>query len=103
MRTYIFLKLVVTGTAVACFSLSPYFGIFGVLLQSLSFAGLLCYVGLSFFALVVALIYVGGMIIIFLFSAVLSAERYPQSGTRLIVLLWLVINLVVIPFILDFK
>jgi NADH-quinone oxidoreductase subunit J len=77
---YILTSLLIGGRAIVLFRRSPYFGIFGVLVQALGFSGLLCFFGAPFFGLLLVLVYVGGMLVVFLFSTVLSAERYPESG-----------------------
>nr|BDG62541.1 NADH dehydrogenase subunit 6 [Ophiocten ludwigi] len=72
--------ILILGSAVLVFSGSPYFGLFGVLVQSLGFSLLLFFLGLPFFSLLIVLVYVGGMMVVFLFSTILSAERYPGSS-----------------------
>lgn len=71
---------IMLGVCIVFARRSPYFGIFGVLLQAVAFSVLLCLLGLPFLGLLTILIYVGGMLIIFLFSTILRAERYPDSG-----------------------
>nr|YP_009730148.1 NADH dehydrogenase subunit 6 [Ophiomastix mixta]QHT54191.1 NADH dehydrogenase subunit 6 [Ophiomastix mixta] len=69
---------IVLGSMVIIFSVSPYFGIFGVLLQAISLAILLCYFNHSLVALLLVIVYIGGMMVVFLFSTILCAEPYPR-------------------------
>lgn len=80
MMVYVLVAFLLFGSSVVFSSRSPYFAIFGVLIQAISFSLLFCLFGYPMFGLLTVLIYVGGMLIIFLFSTVLSAERYPDSG-----------------------
>nr|YP_009730161.1 NADH dehydrogenase subunit 6 [Amphiura sinicola]QHT54217.1 NADH dehydrogenase subunit 6 [Amphiura sinicola] len=72
--------MIIGGGAIVMGSRSPYFGIFGVLLQSLGYSGICCLLGASFFGLLIVLVYIGGMMVVFLFSTILSAERHPSSS-----------------------
>ena len=59
------------------YSLSPYYGALGLVIVAMSGCILCGLVGLSFMALVLLLIYIGGMLVVFVYSRALSAERYP--------------------------
>lgn len=58
---------------------SPYFGALGLVVG----AGAGCWVlgagGVSFLALVLLLVYLGGMMVVFAYSAALVAEPYPEA------------------------
>nr|YP_004733118.1 NADH dehydrogenase subunit 6 [Triturus macedonicus]ADV35523.1 NADH dehydrogenase subunit 6 [Triturus macedonicus] len=58
---------------------SPYFAAFGLILASISGCCLLVDFGVSFLSLVLLLIYLGGMMVVFAYSASLAAEPYPEA------------------------
>nr|YP_010120069.1 NADH dehydrogenase subunit 6 [Amphioplus laevis]QRC36800.1 NADH dehydrogenase subunit 6 [Amphioplus laevis] len=95
----LFISSLILGGLVVFSARSPYYGIFGILLQAISFSGLFCIFGFPFFGLLMILIYVGGMLIIFLFSTVLSAERYPESGWLEVVFFWVSFSLLSYPLV----
>nr|AYW52641.1 NADH dehydrogenase subunit 6 [Astrohamma tuberculatum] len=96
---YIIVFMIVGGSLIVLWSCSPYYGVFGILLQSVGYSLFLCFYGFPFFSLIFLLIYVGGMLIVFLFSSVLSAERYPSSSILEIIFFLLSINLLIFPFL----
>uniref|UniRef100_UPI0030E05A6F NADH dehdrogenase subunit 6 n=1 Tax=Henricia sanguinolenta TaxID=72675 RepID=UPI0030E05A6F len=88
MVLYIGLVMILLGSTFVFYSLSPYYGALGLVLVSSGGCLLLGFLGLSFIALVLLLIYLGGMMVVFLYSTALSAERYPVvSSTGEILLL----------------
>nr|YP_010873302.1 NADH dehydrogenase subunit 6 [Betta coccina]WGV34522.1 NADH dehydrogenase subunit 6 [Betta coccina] len=65
---------------------SPYFAALGLVVVSCVGCGLLVGHGGSFLSLVLFLIYLGGMLVVFSYSAALAAEPFPESlGSRLVV------------------
>nr|YP_006303468.1 NADH dehydrogenase subunit 6 [Oedalechilus labeo]AEK53143.1 NADH dehydrogenase subunit 6 [Oedalechilus labeo] len=82
----VFLFGLVLGLAAVASNPSPYFAALGLVVV----AGLGCSVlvgcGGSFLSLVLALIYLGGMLVVFAYSAALAAEPYPESWGSLPVL-----------------
>nr|QHN51359.1 NADH dehydrogenase subunit 6 [Lissotriton vulgaris] len=67
---------------------SPYFAAFGLVLASVSGCCLLVDFGVSFLSLVLLLIYLGGMMVIFAYSAALAAEPYPEAWGNWAVVLY---------------
>nr|WNH21138.1 NADH dehydrogenase subunit 6 [Sufflamen bursa] len=58
---------------------SPFFGAFGLVMVSGIGCGVIAGYGGSFLSLVLFLIYLGGMLVVFAYSAALAAEPYPES------------------------
>jgi len=77
MVFYLFLLLLLLGRTLVFYSLSPYYAALGLVLTSLFGCVVLSCLGLSFLALLLLLIYMGGMMVVFVYSRALSADRYP--------------------------
>nr|YP_009355583.1 NADH dehydrogenase subunit 6 [Trichonotus setiger]BAX03926.1 NADH dehydrogenase subunit 6 [Trichonotus elegans]BBU26056.1 NADH dehydrogenase subunit 6 [Trichonotus elegans] len=75
----IFLLGLVLGAAAVASNPSPYFGALGLMVAAGMGGGLLMVVGGSFLSLVLFLIYLGGMLVVFAYTAALSSEEYPQT------------------------
>lgn len=58
---------------------SPYYAALGLVISAGVGCGLLVSSGSSFLSLVLFLIYLGGMLVVFAYTAALVAEPYPES------------------------
>nr|YP_009104476.1 NADH dehydrogenase subunit 6 [Heliornis fulica]AHA13331.1 NADH dehydrogenase subunit 6 [Heliornis fulica]QOD97625.1 NADH dehydrogenase subunit 6 [Heliornis fulica] len=69
---------VLGGLAVAS-NPSPYYGVVGLVVGSVAGCGWLLSIGLSFVSLVLFMVYLGGMLVVFLYSVSLAADPYPET------------------------
>nr|CAC35123.1 NADH dehydrogenase subunit 6 [Muscicapa striata]CAC39396.1 NADH dehydrogenase subunit 6 [Muscicapa striata] len=69
---------VLGGLAVAS-NPSPYYGVVGLVLASVAGCGWLVSLGVSFVSLVLVMVYLGGMLVVFVYSVALAAEPYPEA------------------------
>nr|WDE77356.1 NADH dehydrogenase subunit 6 [Regulus satrapa] len=66
------------GLAVAS-NPSPYYGVVGLVVASAAGCGWLVSLGVSFVSLVLVMIYLGGMLVVFVYSVSLAADPYPEA------------------------
>nr|YP_010956794.1 NADH dehydrogenase subunit 6 [Ariomma bondi]WMY89900.1 NADH dehydrogenase subunit 6 [Ariomma bondi]WMY89913.1 NADH dehydrogenase subunit 6 [Ariomma bondi]WMY89965.1 NADH dehydrogenase subunit 6 [Ariomma bondi]WMY90316.1 NADH dehydrogenase subunit 6 [Ariomma sp.] len=95
--TYMFCLLLfglVLGLVAVASNPSPYFAALGLVVVSGMGCGVLVGHGGSFLSLVLFLIYLGGMLVVFAYSAALAAEPYPESWGSPAVVLYMVVYLV---------
>nr|YP_009348538.1 NADH dehydrogenase subunit 6 [Enteromius pobeguini]BAW87831.1 NADH dehydrogenase subunit 6 [Enteromius pobeguini] len=79
----ILLMVLVVGLVAVASNPSPYFGAFGLVVAAGVGCGILVGHGGSFLSLVLFLIYLGGMLVVFAYSAALAAEPFPEAwGSR---------------------
>nr|WDE76959.1 NADH dehydrogenase subunit 6 [Catharus fuscescens] len=80
MQFVLFLGLcfVLGGLAVAS-NPSPYYGVVGLVLASVAGCGWLISLGVSFVSLVLVMVYLGGMLVVFVYSVSLAADPYPET------------------------
>nr|YP_002317218.1 NADH dehydrogenase subunit 6 [Aulichthys japonicus]BAG83090.1 NADH dehydrogenase subunit 6 [Aulichthys japonicus]BBU25681.1 NADH dehydrogenase subunit 6 [Aulichthys japonicus] len=79
----LFLLGLVLGLVAVSSNPSPYFAALGLVLVSGMGCGVLASHGGSFLSLVLFLIYLGGMLVVFAYSAALAAEPFPEGlGSR---------------------
>nr|YP_626606.1 NADH dehydrogenase subunit 6 [Liua tsinpaensis]ABC56019.1 NADH dehydrogenase subunit 6 [Liua tsinpaensis] len=76
-----FLEMVglVVGLIAVASNPSPYFAAMGLVLAAVCGCWVLVELGVSFLSLVLLLIYLGGMLVVFAYSASLAAEPYPEA------------------------
>nr|WNH22373.1 NADH dehydrogenase subunit 6 [Callionymus bairdi] len=70
---------VIMGLVLVASNPSPYFAALGLVLVAGAGCGVLMVEGGSFLALILFLIYLGGMLVVFAYSAALAAEPYPEA------------------------
>nr|YP_003457133.1 NADH dehydrogenase subunit 6 [Sladenia gardineri]BAI76979.1 NADH dehydrogenase subunit 6 [Sladenia gardineri] len=79
----LFLVGVILGMVVVASNPSPFFGALGLVVVAGLGCGVLMGHGGSFLSLVLFLIYLGGMLVVFAYSAALAAEPFPEGlGSR---------------------
>nr|YP_004222161.1 NADH dehydrogenase subunit 6 [Petrocephalus soudanensis]BAJ54257.1 NADH dehydrogenase subunit 6 [Petrocephalus soudanensis] len=76
---YVFLIGLVLGLVAVASNPAPYFAALGLVLAAAFGCGVLVGHGGSFLSLVLFLIYLGGMLVVFAYSAALAAEPYPEA------------------------
>nr|YP_003735154.1 NADH dehydrogenase subunit 6 [Rhinochimaera pacifica]ADI57890.1 NADH dehydrogenase subunit 6 [Rhinochimaera pacifica] len=81
MIYFVILMLVcfIMGLVAVASNPAPYFGAFGLVVSAAVGCGLLASHGTSFLSFVLFLIYLGGMLVVFVYSAALTAEPFPKS------------------------
>nr|UCC46720.1 NADH dehydrogenase subunit 6 [Erpornis zantholeuca] len=72
------LCFVLGGLAVAS-NPSPYYGVVGLVMAAIAGCGWLVSLGVSFVSLVLVMVYLGGMLVVFVYSVSLAADPYPES------------------------
>nr|AOW68962.1 NADH dehydrogenase subunit 6 [Uranoscopus tosae] len=83
--TTLFLLGLVLGLIAVASNPSPFYGALGLVLAAGMGCGVLLGFGGCFLSLVLFLIYLGGMLVVFAYSAALSAEPFPESwGNRVV-------------------
>lgn len=75
----LFLVGLVVGLVAVASNPSPYFAALGLVVVSGMGCGILVSFGGPFLSLVLFLIYLGGMLVVFAYSAALAAEPYPEG------------------------
>nr|WNH21308.1 NADH dehydrogenase subunit 6 [Apterichtus klazingai] len=75
----LFVFFLLSGLVVVAASPSPFFAAFGLVLAAAGACGILASHGGSFISLVLFLIYLGGMLVVFAYSAALAADPYPEG------------------------
>nr|YP_740278.1 NADH dehydrogenase subunit 6 [Solea senegalensis]BAF03551.1 NADH dehydrogenase subunit 6 [Solea senegalensis] len=80
---YLVLFSMILGFVVIASNPSPFFGALGLVVLAGMGCGILSWHGGSFLSLVLFLIYLGGMLVVFAYSAALAADPFPESlGSR---------------------
>nr|YP_009034386.1 NADH dehydrogenase subunit 6 [Doryrhamphus japonicus]BAO84717.1 NADH dehydrogenase subunit 6 [Doryrhamphus japonicus] len=86
---FLLLTGLVLGFIAVASNPSPYFAALGLVFVAGTGCGVVAYFGGSFLSLVLFLIYLGGMLVVFAYSAALAAERYPESWVNWPVLVYM--------------
>lgn len=73
------LIVIVLGVVSVASSPSPYFAALGLVVIAGAGCSVLAVSGGSFLSLILFLIYLGGILVVFAYSAALAAEPYPEA------------------------
>nr|WNH21892.1 NADH dehydrogenase subunit 6 [Monacanthus tuckeri] len=95
----LFLLGLVLGLLAVASNPSPYFAALGLVIVAGLGCGILLGHGGSFLSLVLFLIYLGGMLVVFAYSAALAAEPYPESwgsGPVVVSVVWYLLVVTVV-------
>nr|QNN90458.1 NADH dehydrogenase subunit 6 [Parophasma galinieri] len=80
MKFILILGLIFTlGSLAVASNPSPYYGVVGLVVASAAGCGWLVSLGVSFVSLVLVMVYLGGMLVVFVYSASLAADPYPEG------------------------
>nr|YP_010948010.1 NADH dehydrogenase subunit 6 [Diplospinus multistriatus]WMI34986.1 NADH dehydrogenase subunit 6 [Diplospinus multistriatus] len=94
----LFLAGFILGLVVVASNPSPYFAALGLVVVAGAGCGVLLWYGGSFLSLVLFLIYLGGMMVVFAYSAALAAEPYPEGlGSSGVLLQMVVYTVLIVP------
>nr|ASB29258.1 NADH dehydrogenase subunit 6 [Pinguinus impennis] len=69
----------VLGSLAVASNPSPYYGVVGLVLASVAGCGWLLSLGVSFVSLVLFMVYLGGMLVVFVYSVSLAADPFPEA------------------------
>nr|QOD97393.1 NADH dehydrogenase subunit 6 [Pelecanus crispus] len=69
----------VLGSLAVASNPSPYYGVVGLVLASVVGCGWLVSLGVSFVSLVLFMVYLGGMLVVFVYSVSLAADPFPVA------------------------
>nr|YP_002154606.1 NADH dehydrogenase subunit 6 [Ablennes hians]BAG69283.1 NADH dehydrogenase subunit 6 [Ablennes hians]BBU25655.1 NADH dehydrogenase subunit 6 [Ablennes hians] len=97
---HFFMVISVLGVVAVASNPSPYFAAIGLVLVAGVGCGILANFGLSFFSLILLLMYLGGMLVVFAFASAMAAEPHPKGWAHWPVLalmafylVWVIITL----------
>nr|YP_008758457.1 NADH dehydrogenase subunit 6 [Notorynchus cepedianus]BAO02737.1 NADH dehydrogenase subunit 6 [Notorynchus cepedianus] len=91
---FVMLMIFVLGLVAVASNPAPYYAALGLVVAAGVGCGLLVGYGGSFLSLILFLIYLGGMLVVFVYTAALAAEPYPKSWGDWSVLMYVVIYLI---------
>nr|UMB51068.1 NADH dehydrogenase subunit 6 [Pipa pipa] len=89
-----FMVGLVLGLIAVASNPSPYFAALGLVAAAVAGCWVIMGLGSSFLSLVLFLIYLGGMLVVFAYSAALTAEPYPEAWGNWSVVFYILVYLV---------
>nr|YP_010956781.1 NADH dehydrogenase subunit 6 [Chasmodes bosquianus]WMY89887.1 NADH dehydrogenase subunit 6 [Chasmodes bosquianus] len=93
---FLFLVGVVLGLVAVASNPSPFFAALGLVVVAGMGCGVLIMFGGTFLSLILFLIYLGGMLVVFAYSAALAADSYPETFVSWPILITMLLYLGVI-------